>query len=112
MDAGPEDFLGLGTVRDAEPLWVVIDDVDEPKAQWSYYITKTNPSNMTEWARLGSGQKIQVDTQPRQYSYGAICEDLGALGVSLSHMPKEAYFLPTEEEKQERVGRIVRTVHS
>ena len=84
-------------------MWVVVDRVRQPKAQWTYILSNDKPDSPEPGAIRG----VHILSDRVYSSYTELCAWLQTFGCKL---PPPDYFNPTPEELAEGAEWIVRPV--
>jgi hypothetical protein len=84
-------------------MWVVVDRVRQPKAQWTYILSNDKPDT----PEYGAIRGLRIPTDRVCSSYTELCAWLKTFGCQL---PPPGYFTPTPQELAEGAEWIVRPV--
>ena len=84
-------------------MWVVVDRVQQPKAEWTYLLSDTKPDTPEH----GAIRDLRITTDRVYRSYTELCAWLTTFGCQL---PPPNYFTPTPQELAEGAEWIVRPV--
>lgn len=87
----------------SDVMWVVVDRVRQPKAQWTYILSNDKP----DCPEPGAIRGVHILSDRVYSSYTELCAWLQTFGCKL---PPPDYFNPTPEELAEGAEWIVRPV--